>query len=387
MDRTTAWLATAGPDPFPAPAVLPAEVDAVVVGGGLAGVATAYWLARSGWAVLLAERGPLARGASGRNAGVFLPAPRPLEHPGLLRSVLAEEGIDAGFRRTGHLALSSSAAVLAEVRAEVGRRSPDAPPLRALDRPECEKKAGMPIAPRYAGGRWASDGHVVHPVRLVHGLAAAAHRRGACVATRTPVRDVVPGRRRGWRVHTARGPVEASHVVFACAAETGTFHPGLAEVITPMRGQVLATEALPPTGAPAMAVDFGSVYWRQTDDGAVVLGGCRSADPGAETGTRAEQLNPVIQRALSAFLAATFPGFPPHTVTHRWAGIMDQTADGRPLAGALPGGARQWVIAGFGGHGLPPALGTARALAVTMTTGRPDPLLAPLDPARFGGSR
>jgi glycine/D-amino acid oxidase-like deaminating enzyme len=380
----THWLATADPDPFPAPDWLPDEADAVVVGGGLAGVSAAYWLTRAGWRVLLAERRGLARGASGRNAGVFLAGLHPWENPALLRSVLEEERIEAGFRRTGHLSLAASAEVFDRVRAEVARRPPGASALVALDPAACERILNRPVASGFAGGRWAVDGHVVHPVRLVHGLAAAAHRRGCRVATHTRVRRVSRGGRRGWRVHTTRGPVDAAHVVYACGAAAGRLRAVLGRVLTPTRGQVLATEPLPPLFEPAMAVDFGSVYWRQTTDGVIVLGGCRSADPEGEIGTSAERLNPAIQRALSTFLTTSFPGLPAYAIRRRWAGIMDSTPDGRPLVGRLPGPDGQWVIAGFGGHGLPPAQGAARALAAAMS-GRPDELLAGFDPARFGG--
>jgi glycine/D-amino acid oxidase-like deaminating enzyme len=70
-------------------------------------------------------------------------------------------------------------------------------------------------------------------------------------------------------------------------------------------------------------------------------------------------------------------------VERRWAGVMDYTADGRPLVGPVPGAAGQWVIAGFGGHGLPAGLGAGRAVARAVTTGRPPAELEPYVPARF----
>ena len=70
------------------------------------------------------------------------------------------------------------------------------------------------------------------------------------------------------------------------------------------------------------------------------------------------------------------------TVDTRWAGIMDDTPDGRPLVGAV-GGTELWVAAGFGGHGLPPALGVGRALADGLTSGRAPDSLAAFTPARF----
>jgi glycine/D-amino acid oxidase-like deaminating enzyme len=131
-----------------------------------------------------------------------------------------------------------------------------------------------------------------------------------------------------------------------------------------------------------MAVDWGTVYWRQTSDGSIILGGCRHLDLDGETGP-GQRLNMRIQKALTEFLPESFPGFPSFQVCHRWAGIMDYTPDGRPLIGQVPDVPGQWVIAGFGGHGLPPALGAGRALAEALTTGRTPTELNPYDPDRF----
>jgi gamma-glutamylputrescine oxidase len=132
-----------------------------------------------------------------------------------------------------------------------------------------------------------------------------------------------------------------------------------------------------------MAVDYGAVYWRQREDGSVLIGGCRDADPLPERSDRAA-VNPRIQAALERFLPEAFPDLGPVAVARRWAGIMDATPDGRPLLGRWPGGAGPWVAAGFGGHGLPPALGAGKALARAIADGVPPPELAALDPARFG---
>jgi sarcosine oxidase subunit beta len=157
--------------------------------------------------------------------------------------------------------------------------------------------------------------------------------------------------------------------------------PELRDVLRPARGQMLATRPQPPTFRLGLGVDWGTAYWRQTADGVVVLGGLRSVGVDSED-VAVEAVNPLIQGALDRFLPTVFPDLAPAETTQRWAGIMDITPDGRPLVGPMPGTQNRWVAAGFGGHGLPPALGTGRALADGIRTGRlPEPIRR-FDPER-----
>jgi glycine/D-amino acid oxidase-like deaminating enzyme len=382
-EASTHWLAQLGGG-FPAwPRSVPAETEVVVVGGGVIGVATAYWLARRGVEVLLLESRELGWGATGRNAGIFLASSSPFEEPGLLKAVLAEESIEAGYAEPGHLSLASTEDVAERMREEAARRPPGAAPLRVLARDECEDLLGLRLRGSFRGGRWAPSGATIDPARLVYGLAAAAARRGARLVTGTPAQRV-EARDGGGRlaVTTALGRVRCRQVVLACNTGAAALVPALRGVLAAARGQVLATGPMPPVFRCGMAVDWGSVYWRQAPDGAIVLGGLRGADPGAEDSGR-EQLNPRIQSALAGFLPASFPGLPEPVVARRWAGIMDVTPDGRPMVGRVPGAPGLWLALGFGGHGLPPALGVTRALAGMVIGGDGSPALDHLDPRRF----
>jgi glycine/D-amino acid oxidase-like deaminating enzyme len=380
----TYWLRSVTGQLFEPPERLPSSAEVVVIGGGLMGVATAYWLARRGADVLVVEERQLAWGATGRNAGMFLSGLRPIEAADLVRSVLREEHIEAGYQRVGHLALAASQSTFDQFQAEVARRPDTAPPVHTVDRQTCEDLLGMRISAGFAGGRWMPDGHVIHPARLVYGLARAALFRGANLATKTRATGVrLIGGRQGFVVDTIRGRVRAGQVVYACNIAVTAFHPAFGGFIRPVRGQVLATAPMPPVFRVALAVDYGDVYWRQCDDGVIVIGGCRSSAQGTEENTGQEGVNPRVQHALDAFLPQAFPGFPPFIIDHRWAGVMDCTADGLPVVGALPHAEGQWVIGGFAGHGLPAGLGAGQALAEMIITGCPTSALASFDPGRL----
>ena len=380
---TTHWLLEVHVEAFPPPVVLPSEAEVVVIGGGLMGVSTTYWLARLGVNVLLVEAHQLAWGATGRNAGLMLAGATPLESPELVRTVLREEGINAEYTEPGHLALASSPEILDKIHREASQRGATSAPVYALDHSACEDLLVMRINTRFLGGRWFPGGGMIHPTRFVYGLARAALRRGAFLATQTSVLKVSPIEgQESIDVCTSRGGIRTRQVVFACSTSINEFLPDFRKVITLVRGQVMSTQSLPEMFRIGLAVDWGTVYWRQTADGVVVLGGCRNLDPIAETGSQV-LVNQRIQDALAHFLPDAFPGFPTFRIGQRWAGIMDYPVDGRPIVGALPHAPNQWIIAGFGGHGMPAGLGAGKAIAETIATGRAPAALEPFDPGRF----
>jgi glycine/D-amino acid oxidase-like deaminating enzyme len=373
------WLADAAPLRAALPAAAaPRHAGVAVVGGGVVGVACAYWLARLGADVVLLEARRVAEGASGRNGGFMLGSRTQLDK---LAELITLERIDAELERPGHLALASSDEVMELFGDEVARRGPHAPRVELLAPSDCQDLLGMQIAERFRGGRWQPGGATVHPARFVLGLAAAAIRRGARIVERCAVRAVEPRRAGGVAITTDAGRVNANHAIVACAARTGGLLRGGDRLLAPVRGQVLATEPLPHRFGPGMAVDFGSLYWRQVRDGRIVIGGCRDADPDAEASAD-EAVNPVVQGALESFLPDAFPGFGHVRVARRWAGVMDGTRDGRPLVGRWPAAPGVWVAAGFGGHGLPPASGIGRVLAEAIALGRDSEWLERLAPDR-----
>jgi gamma-glutamylputrescine oxidase len=375
------WFAGDGGEDPPSPATLPPEVEVVVVGGGVMGMATTYWLARRGVDVLLLEARRLGWGATGRNAGLMLASSQPLERMASVRDLIADEGIDAEFEEQGHLALASSEAIWERMRDEVARRPVTAPPLHAITRHDCEQLLGMRIAPSILGGRWLPRAAAIHPVRLVRELANRARRRGATIACGVGVRRVAPAATGGpVTVATSRGLVRARTVVLACGARTGTLLSPLRAILRPTRAQMCSTQPLQHLFDVGLAVDWGSYYWRQARDGAVVLGGggTREGPPAGMS----ETVDDDVQRDLAALLPTLFPDFPRFRIEHRWTGVMDDTPDGQPVVGRWPDSERIWTVAGFGGHGLPPALGVGAALAESLA-GAPSPLLSRFDPARF----
>ncbi len=376
----TYWLESVNVRDFLPPAVLPPTCEVVVIGGGLMGISTAYWLAKFGVEVLVVESGWLSCGATGRNAGLMLPGKVAIEDQKLVRDVLAEEDLEAGLDKPGHLALASSVEVWEKISLEASRQGSR---VQALELEDCEELLKMRIAKKFLGGRWFPDGCTIHSTRFVYGLALAAVRHGARIATMTSASEVKEAAgREPLVVRTNRGDTRALRVVYACNSGIVELLPAFDRVISPVYGQVLSTKPLPGMFEIGLAVDWGAVYWRQTSDGVIVLGGQPDGSPRDAARDR-RAVDHGVQDALERFLPEVFPDFPAFQIHRRWVGVMDFTRDGKPIIGPLPGRTNKWVLVGFGGHGMPAGLGAGRAVAEGMVGGQLPEAIEAFAPARF----
>ncbi|HEU5103509.1 MAG TPA: FAD-binding oxidoreductase [Roseiflexaceae bacterium] len=378
---------------------LPAAADVVVIGGGLLGASTAYWLARAGAAAVLIEQGALAAGATGRNGG-FMVAGTAERYPAaiarlghatareiwqltldsraLLRHVLAEEAIDCDYREPGNLELALGEEQLAELSSTIAALRADGFVADLLDRSQVQSLIDTPLAPAIAGGLFAPENGLLHPARLVYGLAGAAERHGARIVSETLLTGIVADGD-GVLARTTRGDIRAGAAVIAANAWLGQIVPALSERVTPVRGQALAFEPIPQVfqvGLGAALTPTGE-YWQQAPDGTVVLGGCRAVAPGRDVGIRDSRPTPEVQAALERVLPQLFPALAGLRVARRWAGPMAFTSDYLPIADRAPELARVWVVGGFCGHGMPFGMRLGQLLAHAATSDERPAALAP----------
>jgi gamma-glutamylputrescine oxidase len=347
---------------------LDGRVDLEIVGGGVTGITAALVAARGGLRVRLHEAREIASGASGRSGGFALRGGAMLygaarRELGAERAAelwqLSERALDhmaelAGdaLRRVGSLRVAVDHAEREEVRAEHDALREDGFAVEWLD--------------DYFHGavRHPGDG-ALRPVRWVRGLAARAADAGADLREQSRVASL--------------DELDAEHVLLATDGYTKGLLESLDAAISPVRGQVLATEPLSRRFFEAPHYSrHGFDYWQQTDDDRLILGGRRDTQVDQEF-TDEETTTEAIQRELESF-AGELIGEEPR-ITHRWCGLFGQTADQMPLAGPVPGREGLWVAAGYSGHGN--VLGFACGeLVAQAVLGRPAPELQLFDPAR-----
>lgn len=382
------WLDEAG-RPRPRPALGgDVRADVVVVGGGYAGMWTAWELSARGASVAVLEANVCGHGPSGRNGGfvdnLWHAAPRIRERFGdgaalaLGRASIdsvrgigrwcEEQGVDAWYRRAGQLILSAapgqddSGASVAEACGELGASDQACPVTAAEARARCD-------SPRFRGGTFMPEAATVQPARLALGLRARLlERGGAEIFERSRVRALRAGRD-GVVAETSDGRVRAGAVVLAAGVAGGAAKP-LRRRLTGVSSHMVITEPVPDvieeigwTGGEAITDGRALIhYFRTTRDRRIAFGwGGGRILGGARTGGRAE-VDPATIAQIREDLVSFFPALAGRGVTHAWGGPIDASPSHLPTLAPLPGG-RAWAVFGFTGNGVGPSHLAGRILA------------------------
>ncbi|MFV9503998.1 MAG: NAD(P)/FAD-dependent oxidoreductase [Oscillochloridaceae bacterium umkhey_bin13] len=398
MNPNSHWHATLDRPLLPV-TDLPPTAPVIVVGAGVHGAATAYWLARAGLAPLVLDRTGPAAGASGHNGGICATGTAE-DYPGaiarlghnaaraiwalsiegwaLLQRIVEEEAINCDLRIGGNLKLALGTEQFAGFQRSAAALAADGFQHEIIDRAAAEEFMGMPLGPEVVGGKFSPQAATLHSGRLVHGLLAAAIRHGARLGWGTTV-TAINADERGVQLVTERGPVSAGSVVVTVNAWSAGLLPFLNGIVTPVRGQALATVPVPaamPCGF-GVAVTPTGEYGQQTMDGAIVFGGCRATAPGRDVGLLNTDTSPEVQAALDGAITRIFPSLAGVPIAQRWGGPMAFTADYTPVAGAAPTMPGVWFSGGFSGHGMPFAPIFGQLLSEAIVTGTPPAALAP----------
>jgi gamma-glutamylputrescine oxidase len=405
------WLAAADVRAAAARAVdatLPSHAEVAVLGAGIAGCIAALALARAGVRVVVLDARRPGEGATGRSAGFLIRGTA--DHPVRVAASLGEERALELWQYTAR-SLDGLIALIGDERLLCGLRRPgglvlavDSEEARDLDasarligrvEPPGEIWTAADVAHRtgfagFTAGWFRPDDALLDPARLCTALAALAERAGACFVSDVRVLQIEETPRGPLRVRTERGVVQADRALLAVNAALPPLVPRLADVVTPVRAQMHVT-APDPRGAslpwPVYA-HHGYEYWRQEPTGELLFGGGRWAEPAAERGVRDDtRVSETVHVAQREFVDRHLPAFAALAPAACWSGIMAYTPDGLPLVGALPGSSRQWICAGWNGHGLALAPRSATVLCDVMLARRPTTdIPAMFDPARFAAS-
>jgi sarcosine oxidase, subunit beta len=366
-------------------------VDAIVIGGGLHGSATALHLARAGLAVTVLEKDYVGRHASSANAGGVRRLGRALPEIPLACAALAawhEIGElvddDCGF-------VSSCQVKVAENESELRALSDRRKTLLSLgfeheeiiDRTQLRELLPA-IAPHCVGGMVVhGDGHA-NPFLTMQAFKRKALALGVRFLEGAAVEDVKK-HVDNWQVVSAQGNVHAPTLVNCAGAWGGRVAAMLGENV-PVQANafmLMITSRVKPFVEPVVGAQGRTLSFKQFDNGTVMIGGGYLGR--AEADSNRTHLNFRGLAASAATAAALFPGLSGVQIVRCWAGIEGVLPDNIPVIGAsaAPGAFHAF---GFCGHGF--ALGpiVGRLIAELVTTGKASLPIEAFDIGRFGAA-
>ena len=377
--------------------------DVVIIGGGVHGLATAYYLAQNHGItdVAVVEKGYLGSGASGRNTAIvrsnYLTPEgvafydRSLD---LYNTMATDLNLNIMFSRRGHLTLAHTDSALRTMnwRAEVNK-------LQGINSSVIGPDEVKRLAPsldvssstRYPilGALYHPPGGVVRHDAVVWAYARAADRLGVELHQETEVLDVLVeggdgpgGKGPGGRVtgvRTNRGDINAP-VVVNCTAGWASLISNMAGVPLPITTYPLQAAVTEPCKVflPTVVVS-GSlhVYVSQTDRGELVFGA--SVDP---VGTY--RVNGTLEfiEELAGHVLELMPGISKMRLLRQWSGLCDMTPDYSPVMGYTPVDG-YLVDVGWGTYGFKAGPVSGETMAESIAIGRNADLIAPFGIERF----
>lgn len=419
----------------------PQTADAVVIGGGIVGVFTAYYLLRRGLNVVLVEKGLIGAEQSSRNWGWCRQQNRDArELPIATKSLdlwdrfAAETGEDTGFRRCGLLYLSNSPSELEgwsrwrDFALTVGVTTHMLSAAEATER-------GAATGKRWTGGVFSPSDGTADPSKAAPAVARAIIKAGGTVLQNCAARGVETTGGRLSAVVTERGTIRTKVAVLAGGAWASSFCNTL-DIRFPqasVRSSILSVEtdsaALPDAlhtaevsttrradGSYTLAISGrakvdltpqqlrfarsfipmfarrwrnlapgGREGWRSGHetlsrwrlDAPTPMERMRILDPAVDEGTISE----ILRRAR-----ALLPDLAKAKIRAKWAGYIDSTPDGVPAIGEISNISGFILAAGFSGHGFGIGPGAGHLIADLVTAS--DPIVSPTayHPNRFAGT-
>ena len=408
--------------PLRPPQALPEKADVVVVGGGIVGVSTAWFLAKQGVRVALCEKGHIAGEQSGRNWGwVRIQGRDTREIPMMQESLRIwgelnnEIGEDVGFTRGGCFFTANTDKQLEQLGAWVKIAADFGIDSRLLSAAELNKHVEG-AAVDWTGALYtASDGRA-EPHKAAPAIARAAARAGATVLTSCAVRGVETSAGRVSAVVTEHGSIQTPVVLCAAGAWTSLFCGSLGIDVPQLkvRGTVART-------APAERVLNGNVFddrlgiRRREDGGYTIAHGSVLEHPVTPASFRyfrkfipalmqelkivrlsfgrdfinewrtpkswsldepspfeaTRVLNPEpsarVLRGIRKNLDAVFPPLRNTPIVESWAGMIESSPDVVPIIDAVESLPGFHVATGFSGHGFGIGPGAGKAIAGMLT--------------------
>jgi glycine oxidase len=350
------------------------SVDVLIVGGGIIGLTTGYFLAREGVRVRILDKGDLGQEASWAGAGIIprgnpdaartpfdqLRALGDSEFAALSAELQASTGIDNGYRRCGGLVLLPAGSPSEEWHGEG---------VSTIRLTEEEARRLEPSLAAGLGPAVQIPMAQVRNPRHVKALILACQTLGVELSPGCAVHSFVMQGGRIEGVKTSAGIVRGNKLVLATGAWTDPlleplgWQPG----IHPVRGQIALLQ--PGKLLLQRIIIEGSRYLVPRPDGRVLVGSTEE-NVGFDKRTTTTAIHDLLELAISLV-----PALGEAALERSWAGLRPGSPDGLPFLGWLPGVANLCVAAGHFRSGIQLSVGTGLLLR-DLLLGRPTSIAA-----------
>jgi sarcosine oxidase subunit beta len=364
-----------------------------IIGGGVHGLATAYYLAKDFGLtnVAVLEKGYIGSGGSGRNTTIIRSnylTPEGIrfydESVRLYEDLSAELEFNLMFSQRGHLTLAHTDASLRTMRwrAEVNQLQGVNSRLIFPD----EIKQLVPFMdvsnhPRYPvmGALYHPPGGIIRHDAVVWGYAHGADKRGVHLHQQTEVTAVEVEENRVAAVQTNRGRIKTGTVLNATAGWCSLI-AAMAGVTLPVETrplQACVTEPLKPFLDTVVVSGTLHFYLSQSDRGELVMGA--SVDP--FTSYSMDSTLAFVE-GLAGHVLELFPSLSKVRLLRQWAGLCDMTPDYSPIMGFTP--VEGFLVdVGWGTYGFKAGPVSGKRMAELIATRRTPELIAPFRYDRF----
>lgn len=362
------------------------EYDVVIVGGGISGISTAYWLSKidPNLKIALIEKNEIGSGATGRNAGFITCGSvehfnRMVDKHGkkealeiwqfseenlrLLKSeIIKDKEKNIEFKHQGSFSLSSTEHEFDELKNSAKMMEDFGINVEVLSDSDIEKRLG---AVNFVGGIKYKDDASVNPIKLLDLIRSKLNIDIYENCEMFNFKDVKGDQ----IIKTNKYQFKSSAIVFALNGYSALTHKYFEHKIIPTRGQILTIEPVDQFMEGPCYGNSVKDYFRQLDDGSLIIGGFRQVQADVEKGY-SDEITEVIQDKLQEFVQEYLPNYKDKKVTHMWSGIMGWSADSQPILGSLPENQSVFFLGGFTGHGLGLSFHSAKKLSELILEGK-----------------
>lgn len=363
--------------------------DAIVIGGGIIGTATGYYLAKHKLRVLLLEKDYLTAGSTGRCiTGIRQQFSTPtsiqtaMESVRLFQSMETEFEMDIEWKSSGYIFLAHSEDFIDMFKKNISIQKQFGLHVELISAEECKKIVPLMDIDGLLGAAWCSSDGQANPFLVVLGYVKGIRNHGGDVSIGEEVVTIEVKGGRVRSVTTRSGQTYSAPMVLNAAGPCAKEVAGLAGIdlpVEPDRHEALITEGVEYTGIP-MLVDYrpDGGYFVQRVTGQII--GCFTPEEKIEGKGTESTLE--FMTEMSRRMCRLVPALENVAVLRQWAGSYSMTPDGNPIVGETEVEGF-FCSAGMCGHGfmLGPAIG--KTLAEYMCNGR---WSIPMDEFAYGRS-